>query len=53
MYVDNHFLTKLQCTKTTSTDSNFGTFSLFLSDTTSFFVLPHNLIVSGVNNSNL
>ena len=46
---------KLQCTKTTSNliDSNFGTFSLFLSESTSFLVLPINLIVSGVNNSNL
>ena len=47
------FLAKLQCTKTTSTDSNFGTISPFLSLSTTFFVLPYNLIVSGVNNSNL
>ena len=45
------FLTKFQCTKTSSTDSD--TFSLFLSESTSFFVLPNNFIVSGVNNSNL
>ena len=47
------FLTKLQCTKTTSADYNFGIFSLFLSESTSFFVLPNNSIVSGVNHSNL
>ena len=48
-----NFLTKLQCTKTTLTDYNFGTFSLFLCASTSFYVLPNNFIVSGVSNSNL
>ena len=38
---------------TTSTDSSFGTSSPFLSLSTSFFVLPNSLIVSGDNNSNL
>ena len=38
-------MTKLQCTKTTSKDSNFGT---------SYMVhLPNNFIVSGGNSSNL
>ena len=46
-------MTKLQWIKTTSTDSNVGTFSLFLSESRSFYVLPSNFIVSGVNNSNL
>ena len=41
--------TKLQCTKTTSKDSDFSTFSLFLSESTSFYVLPNNFIVSGVS----
>ena len=39
-------------TKTTSKDSNFVKTSPFLSASTSLFVLPSNLIVSGVNNSN-
>ena len=47
------FLTKLQWSKTTSTDSNFGTFSLFLSKSPSFFILSNNLLVSRVTNSNL
>ena len=46
-------MTTLQWTKTTLTDSNFGTFSQFLRLSTSFFVLPNNLIVPGVNSSNL
>ena len=42
-------LNKLQCTKTTSTDSNFGASSLSLS-WTSFLVPPYNY---NDNNSNL
>ena len=53
MHVDKSFLTKLQCTNTSSTDSHLGTFSLFSSLSTTLFVLPNNFIVSGVNNSNL
>ena len=49
----NHFSTKLQCTKATSTDSSFGMFSPSLSLSTSFFVLPNNFIAPGVNSSNL
>ena len=43
-------LNKLQCTKTTSTDSNFGASSLYLPWPTSFLVPPYN---SNDNNSNL
>ena len=46
-------LNKLQCSKTTSADSSFGTFFPSLSLSTPFFVLPNSLIVSGVNNSSL
>ena len=46
-------MTKLGCTKTTSTDSNFGTSAPSLSWSTSFSVLPSNLIVLGDNNSSL
>ena len=53
MCAGNDFSTKLQCTKATSTDSSFGTFSPSLSLSTFFFVLPDNFIVSGVNSSNL
>ena len=44
------FLTRLQCTKTTSTDSNFGTFSSPLPLSMSYFTLPNKFTVSGVNN---
>ena len=44
--------TRLQCTKTTSTNSNFST-SPSLSWLTSFFVLPNSFVVSDDNNSNL
>ena len=47
------FLTRLQSTKATSADSNFGMFSPFLSLSTCFFPFPNSFIVSGVNSSNL
>ena len=40
------FLTRLQCTNTTSTDSNFGVFSPSLSLSMSFFPLLNNITVS-------
>ena len=46
-------LTKLHCTKKSSADSNFGTFSPSLSWSTSFFVLPYNFIVSKDNSYNV
>ena len=47
------FLTKLQCTKTTSTDSKFGAFSSSLSWSTYFYVLPNHFIVSVDHNFSL
>ena len=38
--------TTFHCIKTFTTDSNFGTFSLFLSLSMTYFVLPNNAIVS-------
>ena len=46
-------LTKLQYTKTTSANYNFGTFSPSLSWSTSFFALTNNFIASGDHNPNL
>ena len=45
--------TSLQCTKATSTVSNFGTSSPSLSWSTSLFLVPNNFIVSEGNSSNL
>ena len=47
------FLTKLQCTKATSTDSNFGTSSPSLSWSTSFLIRLSNFTVSRDNNCSL
>ena len=44
---------KLQCTKTSSTDSNFGASFPSLSWPTSFFVFSNNFIISESNNTNL
>ena len=52
MLVDNCYWLNYNFLKT-SKGSNFGIFSPFLSWSTSFFVLPKNLLVSGDNNSNL
>ena len=46
-------MAKLQCNKTTSTGSSFGTSSPSLSLSTSYFALPDNFIASGDNNSSL
>ena len=53
MYVDNHFWLNYNELKQLQQILIFGTFSPFLSLSTTFFVLSNNLIVSGVNNSNL
>ena len=46
-------LARMQCIKTTSTDSSFGTSSPSLSLSASFFVLPNSFIISVDNNSSL
>ena len=53
MLVDSCYLTKLHCTKTTSTVPSLSTISPSLLFSITFFELPNNCIVSSVDNSSL
>ena len=53
MNVDNHFRLNYNVLKQLQQILILVHFHYFLSESTSFFVLPNNLIVSGVSNSNL